>query len=120
MIGFYQINPDAIKSFTGEHAFLSNFYESPFIADMLYPTVEHFFQAAKTVDPALRRRISAAPTPGLAKGLGRRVQLRDDWEQIKDDIMYRAVRLKFSAHPSLALMLLATGNRQLVEREQLG
>ena len=40
-----------IDKFKNEHEFLSNFYPSPItIEDITYPTVEHAFQAAKTLD----------------------------------------------------------------------
>jgi ribA/ribD-fused uncharacterized protein len=62
----------------------------------VYPTVEHFFQAMKTTDPAERERIRTAPTPGQAKRLGRKVQLRPDWQQAKLALMEFALRQKFS------------------------
>lgn len=38
-----------INSFSGSHAFLSNFESAPIFYDGLsYPTVEHAYQAAKT------------------------------------------------------------------------
>ena len=77
-----------IGSFHAEHVFLSNFSESPIIVDgLLYPTVEHAFQAMKTFDVKARADIAATPSPGNAKAMGRRVRLRKDWEEVKDDIM---------------------------------
>ena len=67
-----------IDSFEGEYAFLSNFYPSK-IYDFEgneYPTVDHYFQAMKTMNPWERKKIAAAPTPGKAKQMGRRVNLR--------------------------------------------
>ena len=83
--------------FENEFEFLSNFSESEIILDgIIYPTVEHFFQAMKTKDPIQRAEIAAAPTPGKAKRLGRQVQLRSDWEEVKDQCMLDALRLKFA------------------------
>ena len=63
-----------IDCFDGEFAFLSNFYPSDIKgfdkANILYPTVEHAFQAMKTVDVNERIKIAAADTPGKAKRLG--------------------------------------------------
>ena len=43
----------AITIFDGEYAFLSNFYPSVFEwHGVVYPTVEHFFQAAKADNQA--------------------------------------------------------------------
>jgi hypothetical protein len=64
--------------------------------------------------------IAAAPTPGIAKRMGRTLRLRDDWEQIKTDTMRYLVRLKFRAHPELARRLLETGNAELIEANTWG
>ena len=104
-----------IVEFENEYAFLSNFYPSPFIHDGIeYPTVEHFFQAAKTLDIQKRKAIAAAKTPGLAKRMGRSVQLRSDWEKVKVYYMELGLRLKF-ANKDLAKKLLATGDEELIE-----
>lgn len=104
-----------IDCFDGEFAFLSNFYPSP-ISDgnLIFPTVEHMFQAAKTVNIKEYEKIAAADTPGQAKRLGKKVVLREDWEEVKDDIMYQALWLKFSI-PEFREKLLATEKKELVE-----
>lgn len=104
-----------IDFFDGEFAFLSNFYNASCIFEgKLYPTVEHAFQAAKSLDLAERDWIAAAGSPGLAKRLGRRINLRSDWEKIKFDVMEECLRSKF-ADPVLKQKLLATGDEELVE-----
>lgn len=104
-----------IVEFDGQYAFLSNFYPSPFIHEgIVYPTNEHFFQAMKTLDIDERKKIAAAETPGLAKRMGRNVQLRSDWEKVKVYYMELGLRLKF-ANKALAEKLIATGDEELVE-----
>lgn len=104
-----------IKEFAGIYAFLSNFWTSPIeFEGIVYPTNEHFFQAMKTLDPKARKAIAAAPTPGKAKQMGRNVQLRADWEQIKEEVMLQGLRLKFK-DPHLRISLLMTGDQELVE-----
>lgn len=104
-----------IKNFEGEYAFLSNFYFSPMIIDnVVYTTNEHFFQAMKSLNPKERQAIVLAPTPGKAKRLGRKVSLRKDWEDIKEEVMLTGLRHKFS-NPELRKKLLATGNEELIE-----
>ena len=104
-----------IDFFDGEYAFLSNFYNASCIfEEKLYPTVEHAFQAAKSLDHAERDWIAAAGSPGLAKRLGRRINLRPDWEKVKFDVMEECLRSKF-ADPVLKQKLLATGDEELVE-----
>lgn len=104
-----------IDKFDGEYAFLSNFYPSPITdGNIIFPTVEHFFQAAKTVNMADYEMIAAADTPGRAKRLGRRIELREDWEEVKDGIMLEALRRKFS-DDFLRRKLIATGDAELIE-----
>ena len=104
-----------IAMFEGKYAFLSNFDHSPFTVDgVTFPTVEHWFQAFKTLDPEDFRDIAAADTPGRAKRMGRHVELRPDWEEIKTDVMMEGLRHKF-AIPELRAKLLATGDEELME-----
>lgn len=104
-----------IDCFENKYAFLSNFYEHPIeYKGITYPTNEHFFQAMKTLDQEEHWKIAAAPTPGKSKRLGRSVNLRPDWEEVKEDIMLLALRLKFSDR-NMAKKLLATGDEYLVE-----
>jgi ribA/ribD-fused uncharacterized protein len=107
---------NAIDKFEGEYRFLSNFYPSPVTLDWAtYRSVEHAFQAAKTISIEQRDAIRAALTAKEAKRLGRKVQLREDWEEIKVETMAYLVWNKFSLHPELAERLLNTGNRELIE-----
>jgi len=104
-----------INQFDNKYFFLSNFSKSNLIYDGIsYPTVEHAFQAVKTLDISERKRIAALPTPGEAKRAGRRVSLRDDWEEVKDGIMYEILKEKFK-DPVLKQKLLDTGDEYLEE-----
>lgn len=106
-----------IDRFDGEYSFLSNFYPSPlkFGRDrLLYPTAEHAFQAMKTHDAVWRNKIRLAPSPGVAKRLGRQCPLREDWDRSKVRVMTAIVRLKFK-DPALRAKLLATGDEELIE-----
>ena len=114
-----------INSFDNEYAFLSNFYPSPIImcaANGEYVTaltVEHYFQAMKTKDITQQLQILRATTPGQAKRLGRKCTLREDWEEIKDQVMLNALRQKFM-DKQFKEKLLATGNQILVEGNTWG
>lgn len=109
-----------IDRFDGGYAFLSNYSASPFRIDyVLFPTMEHYFQANKADNQNDYLRIAYAPTPGEAKRLGRKIQLRPDWEKIKDNIMLIGLRKKF-ADPELRSLLLATGDEELVEGNYWG
>lgn len=103
-----------IDNFDGEFAFLSNFYPSPIVDGIEFPTVEHYFQAHKTIRYNDFKKIAAAGSPGLAKRLGRSIDLRADWEEVKLPTMKNALRLKF-ADPTLRAKLIATGDAELIE-----
>lgn len=105
-----------INRFIDEYEFLSNFYPSPIYdnAGKEYPTVEHYFQAMKTFNLQKRELIRLAESPGKAKRIGRLVQLREDWEDRKLDIMEKALIQKFQI-PQLREKLLATGKEELIE-----
>ena len=104
-----------ITSFTGECAFLSNFYPYPVEIDGdIYLTNEHAFQALKTDNPAEREKVRQAKTPASAKALGKYVTLRGGWDTFRFEVTERLVRAKFN-DPDLAAKLLATGERELIE-----
>lgn len=106
-----------IDNFRGEFAFLSNFCHVPngiFMEGVQYSTVEHAYQAAKTLDVSLRELIRGADTPGKAKQLGNQVALRVNWDDIKLQIMYDLLIQKFK-HPEFKKALLLTGSSYLCE-----
>jgi hypothetical protein len=109
-----------IGQFKGEHSFLSNFYEHPLLFDgIIYRTLEHAFQAAKTDNQETKRRIAEKATPGAAKRAGgRRGIIKDfdyaSWEAKKDQVMETLVRIKF-ADVTLARLLLKTDDAILEE-----
>ena len=104
-----------IDCFDGEYRFLSNFYEATvFYDNILCRTSESAFQMMKTLDAEERLKIGKAH-PSEAKRRGRKVQLREDWEQIKYQVMFEIVLAKFSQHPDLKEKLLATGDAELIE-----
>jgi len=100
-----------IQYFDGFFEFLSNFAWSPFeFHGKTYNTVEHAYQAFKTVNEEDHEWIRTAPTPNIAKKRGsrrgedgRKITLRPDWESklsngllVKDFIMLTFLRIKFS------------------------
>lgn len=106
---------EPIANFKGQHAFLSNFHPSAIdFEGTTFPTAEHAFQAAKSLDPADRQRIAGLATPGKAKAAGKRVSLRPNWNEIRTEIMKQILRTKF-ADPALRTALDATGDAPLIE-----
>jgi len=109
-----------IDSFRGRYRFLSNFSPAIVVYNKnAYPTVEHAYQAAKTLDEDWQEAIFWAKSPTEAKRLGRKVPLREDWEQIKLKVMEDLLRQKFSTF-EMKSKLLATGNEHLVEGNTWG
>jgi ribA/ribD-fused uncharacterized protein len=113
--------PAAIDSFQGEYRYLSNFWAVEVVFEgMTYPTAEHAYQAAKSLDPAERQRIAGSPTPAEAKRAGRALKPRDDWETAKFQVMEVVVLDKFTRHADLRRQLLATGDAELIEGNTWG
>jgi N-glycosidase YbiA len=97
---------------------LSNFASCPvFLDGKLWPTTEHFYQAMKYTDDDYAEAVRCAPSPLVAKQMTRDPAHppRADWDQIKDAVMLRALRAKFSQHAHLRALLLATGSARLIE-----
>lgn len=104
-----------IDSFKGDFFFLSNFYERPVLYEgLVYQNTEAAFQAAKCESIHDRMQFCTL-RPSQAKQLGRRVHLRSDWEEVKDQIMRDILQCKFSQSPHLKKLLLETGDALLVE-----
>lgn len=96
----------------------SNFARSGVELDgQWWPTVEHYFQAQKFDDERYRQTIRTVSDPKRAATLGRSrdVPIRKDWEEVKVEVMRRAVGKKFTTHPALRDLLLSTVGRDLVE-----
>lgn len=106
-----------ISNFHGPWGFLTNFQLSELSWEGIkYPTVEHAYNAGKTLDLELRLRISDALTPGQAKKMGRALPLRPGWnETVRYDVMWAVLWAKFTFRPSRIDALLSTGDAYLSE-----
>lgn len=107
-----------ISNFHGKYAFLSNFWSVPVRYEGLrYPTLEHAYQAAKTLDRDNRLAIASIPAweAAKAKKAGRKLAMRPDWDTVKVSIMRELIKEKFHPHTELSQMLLDTGDQELVE-----
>lgn len=104
-----------IEEFKGKNRFLSNFWPVQIeYQGILYPSTEHAYQAAKTLDKDDRIEVSQLSKAGDAKRFGKDLKLRDDWEQVKQSVMLELLRIKFSDR-DLRDKLLGTGDRLLIE-----
>lgn len=109
-----------VTEFFNEYRWLSNFWPCKVVFEgVAYPSSEHAYQAAKTLDPKERNEVLSCDTPGKAKRVGKKVTIRSDWYQIKLPTMRQIVTEKFK-DPELRAKLLATGTQTLVEGNQWG
>ena len=106
---------EAIREFRDAYAFLSNFYCSPIkYKGLIYLNAEAAFQAQKETCEKDKEQYTRM-NPAQAKLVGRNCNLREDWEEIKEQIMYEIVKAKFTQNPNLAKLLLDTGDAYLEE-----
>ena len=84
-----------------------------------WPTTEHYFQAQKFIGTPYAEAIRKQPYPRGAFDMSRNPSVsrwkRGDWHQVKDDVMLKCLRAKFTQHKDLKKMLLDTGERNLIE-----
>jgi ribA/ribD-fused uncharacterized protein len=101
-----------------EYGYFSNFAAFPIrLKGLTWPTSEHYFQAQKFAGTDHEHAIRQARSPMIAARMGRsrKVPLRRDWESVKDVVMREAVLAKFTQHSDLRILLLETGEAELVE-----
>ena len=115
-----------IKMFRNEYSFLSNFYYAnqylpiPGYGVLMFKTNEHFFVWCKTNNPEHKMEILNAPTPAIAKKMGSpkgyimpdgrlfKIDLRPDWDVVKDPAMIAGLELKFGQNADIRQALVAT------------
>lgn len=96
----------------------SNFSGFPvFVDGEWWSTSEHYYQAQKYLTEELRDWVQFAPTPMEAANRGRdpKVPKRDDWDDVKEGFMKKALDDKYTRHPELRELLLSTGNAHIYE-----
>jgi ribA/ribD-fused uncharacterized protein len=100
------------------NGYLSNFAACPIkVDDQVWATSEHYYQAMKFSSPSLRNIILEANTPAEAFALSRQYedQVREDWYDIRVEVMRFIVTEKFTQNPQFALFLTSTGDSVIKE-----
>lgn len=128
MYGFTDLNihplqkqmPDRVLFYGphGENSYLGNWHPAAlFLKGKIWPTSEHYYQAQKMAGTEYEELCRRLPTPRETFEMTRRpdVPIREDWEQVKVDVMREAVFAKFTQNPELLEKLLATGDAQIIE-----
>ena len=102
----------------GEYGYLATYSNYGFFKDgVFWKTSEHYYQAQKFMDSDTKIRIQNAETPKIASIIGRdrKLNLRSDWEEVKQDVMFDAVYYKFKQNRDILQKFLDTGNARIVE-----
>lgn len=103
-----------IYEFSGQYRFLSNFWLATFTWEgIMWPHSEAAYQAAKFSRDQWHE--FAFMTPSQAKKEGQIRSIRDDWNEVRVEIMRSVVSAKFEQNPSLMSKLVLTGEARLEE-----
>jgi ribA/ribD-fused uncharacterized protein len=99
----------------------SNFALYPIKLDgKIWQTSEHYFQAQKFEDKNYKEKIRKSISPMKAAELGRsrKIKIKQNWDRIKDNVMYTVVLAKFTQHQELKEILLNTSNFKIIEHTE--
>jgi ribA/ribD-fused uncharacterized protein len=111
---------DALYFYSSKEKYgqFSNFADFGFeYQEKFYSTVEHFYQSQKFSDTEYSEKIRLSATPKLASELGksRNHKLKENWDEIKNDLMFLGVKLKFENNKEILESLIGTDDRLLIE-----
>lgn len=110
-----------ITKFEGSHRFLSNLWHVRVVLDgHTYPSVEHAFQAARTLDPSVRARVRACTYASAAAAAVTGAVERPGWSRMHKDVMKDLLLQKFDPKNRCAERLLQTGESELIWNNHVG
>ncbi len=104
----------------------SNSYKIPIVIDReIWPSVIHYVEAQKLANAedgneffnkhVMAIRLASSPEEAVRMARDRSHSLRSDWEEVKDEIMLKALTAKFTQHKHLYDKLMPTGNALIVQ-----
>jgi len=118
--GFEYIHDENnIRGFFGDYRFLSNMWPCLVnIYEHSFKSSEHAYQWAKTKDNSYIIHPSFVDnmTGSEVKNWGQKIDIRSDWQEIKEQVMFDIVYAKFTQNKELQKLLLSTGDKYLEER----
>ena len=130
---YFVVNDKIIGGFFAQYRFLSNFHECPVLWDgLIWPSSEHAYMASKCEDVyysgfnkyptynEMNYEYICKMSCSEVKHWGQTVKLRDDWEEIKLDMMFEICESKFVNNKDLKQKLLDTGDKELIEYNSWG
>ncbi len=112
-----QDKPVKFSGVSEKNGFFSNYASFPVNLDgKTWPTAEHYVQARQFKDKNLEEEVVKYKSASIAVRICREkgTNPRKDWDKVKDDVMYKAIKAKFSQHDALREKLLATGESPIV------
>ena len=114
-INYYAEDRPVIDIFREKYEFLSNFFPARLIYNELeFYNAEAAYQAAKCADSEDKLQFVYL-YGNEAKKLGRQISVREDWEEVKIQVMREVLFAKFTQNPQLAKYLVETGEKPLME-----
>jgi len=87
---------------------------------IVVPAAEYAFIMGKTTDFDVRRHIAGLSEPKDVRAFGRTLELRQDWEEIKEAHMLLVLRDKANQNPDIKALLLDTGKARIIEGNRHG
>lgn len=108
-----------IDKFYGNNLWLSNFQVCKIqYQGYIYWSTQAAYQAQKfkgtTIQMDRLKKVFTKIEPNEAKLLGSIIPLREDWEEVRLDIMKELLEIKFNQQP-YKTMLIKTGDQELVQ-----
>ena len=81
-----------------------------------FPTAEAAFQAHKNLEDVeyLKNQLNSR-SPAISRHLGDKIKIREDWDNVKIDIMETIIQLKVEQNSDVRYNLLNTGLRPIIE-----
>lgn len=112
----FNSDTNTIHQFKGEYGWLSNFADCTIEYEgKTYPSVEHAYISAKSNESEWKDLCSSGEfNAGPLKKLSKEIELRDDWEKVKLEIMGKLLSNKFSQEP-FKTKLIQTDNKYIEE-----
>ena len=102
----------------GSLGYLANYSNHGFLKNgIFYKTAEHYYQSEKFDDKKIKEKIINASSPKEASNIGRNrnYQRRENFKDIKLEVMYQAVLEKFRQNKDIRARLIETRNEPIKE-----
>lgn len=102
-----------------EYGFLSNMYLQKMVyAGDVWTSAEHCYQAQKfTHIPKIYKEVCSAVSGNVARDLAKKYkhQRHENWNEVKEELLFDIMKIKFTTIPEMSHKLLATNNAVLIK-----